>query len=70
MKRLPKLPYLQNIVEHYHQMVGSNDSRYYFDGSYHRWLSTLGFAVPVDDYLEFLDDFSDRDLTLFILRWS
>ena len=70
MKRLPKLPYLQNIVEHYRQMVGSDDFGYYADGSYQRWLSTLGFALPVYDYLEFPDDFSDRDLALFILRWS
>lgn len=71
MKKIPKLPYLQNIVSHYHQMVGSDNFQHYAGENYRQWLLTLGFAVPIDgDYLEFHDDFSDQELTLFILRWS
>lgn len=68
MKTLPKLPYIQNIVDHYHTstgiwMLGNSE--------YRNWLRQFGFAVPIrGDYLEFPDDFSDQDLTLFVLRWS
>lgn len=68
MKTLPKLPYIQNIVEYYHRstgkwVIGSDEYRY--------WLRQFGFAVPIrGDYLEFPDEFSDKDLTLFIIKWS
>jgi len=71
MKRLPKLPYIQNIVEHYREVTGSDHFKAYADGRYQRWLATLGFSVPIyGDYLEFPDDFPDEELTMFILRWS
>lgn len=66
MKTLPKLPYIQNIVNYYHEQHGPMFTKEYRD-----WLSQFGFAVPIrDDFLEFPDDFSDHDLTLFVLRWS
>lgn len=68
MKTLPKLPYIQNILNYYHTstgilMIGTDE--------YRSWLRQFGFAVPIrGDYLEFPDDFPDDKLTLFILRWS
>lgn len=71
MKQLPKLPYLQNILQYWAEQIDGDHYRYYADGSYQKWLSTLGFAVPVwGDYLEFPDDFTDEELTMFMLRWS
>lgn len=70
MKRLPKLPYIQNIVNHYQALHGDS-VKWLLDGSYSAWLKTLGFIVPThNDYLEFPDSFSDEELALFILRWS
>lgn len=66
MKRLPKLPYLQNIVCEYHEQHGI-----FFGAEYANWLKQFRFKVPVKgDYLEFPDDFSDEDLLLFALTWS
>lgn len=70
MKTLPKLPYIQNIVEHFQEIHG-HDFNAFADGRYQRWLTTLGFTVPVHgDYLEFPDDFPDSELTMFMLKWS
>lgn len=67
MKTLPKLPYIQNIVAHYHTSTG----KWSLGDEYRYWLRQFGFAVPImGDYLEFPDDFTDQDLALFILRWS
>ena len=67
MKRLPKLPFLQNIVMERRRQTGVP----IYDYGYIEFLKTFGFAVPIrGDYLEFPDSFSDEDLTLFILRWS
>lgn len=67
MKKLPKLPYLQNIVIYYH----TTHKTQYFKSNYRDWLSQFGFRVPVEgDYLEFPNDFSDKDITLFVLKWS
>lgn len=67
MKKLPKLPYIQNIVNHYHTSTGT----WSISKEYRDWLKQFGFAVPIrGDYLEFPDDFSDNDLLLFVLRWS
>ena len=38
--------------------------------NYVEWLATHGFKVPVDDELEFSDEFTDNDIMLFVLRWS
>lgn len=73
MKTLPINPYLQNIVRHYRDTYGlfthGPDGTYEL---YRPWLAQFGFVVPVrnKDQLEFPDDFSDRDLMMFILRWS
>lgn len=67
MKTVPKIPFLQNIVEEY-QHQGCED---WYSGHYREWLRQFGFAVPIrGDYLEFPDDFPDEELCLFILRWS
>lgn len=69
MKTLPQLPYLQNIVRHWH----STGNQYIGTDDYVEYLKQFGFQVPVDimkDYLEFPDNFNDQDLTLFVLRWS
>ena len=67
MKTLPKLPYIQNIVDYYHTSTG----RWAFSDEYRYWLRQFGFKVPIQgDYLEFPDDFPDEKITLFILRWS
>lgn len=66
MKTLPKMPYLGSMYAYYRQHYGT----FHGDG-YRKWLSSHGFEVPVrGDYLEFPDDFSDRDLLLFRLRWA
>jgi hypothetical protein len=68
MKTLPQRPYLQNIVRAYsqqgHRGVGTKH--------YRTWLAQHGFRVPVqyNDKLEFPDEFSEQDLTLFILKWG
>lgn len=67
MKTLPKRPYLQNIVTYYretHSIPGLGPN-------YSNWLRQFGFKVPIEgEYLEFPDDFSDKDLTLFVIKWS
>lgn len=72
MKILPKLPYIQNIVTHYHKETGRwAFPDWAFSDEYKYWLRQFGFAVPIrGDYLEFPDEFPDEKLTLFILRWS
>lgn len=38
---------------------------------YVNWLGQFGFKVPVEgDHLEFTDDFDERELMVFILRWA
>lgn len=67
MKRLPKLPYIQNIVQYYH----TSTRKWVCGDEYRYWLRQFGFAVPIrGDYLEFPDDFSDEQLTMFILKWG
>lgn len=68
MKTLPKLPYLQNIVQEYRKQSAAAN----FDQKdYIQWLQQFGFAVPVrEDRLEFPDEFSDEQLMMFILRFS
>jgi len=69
MKTLPQYPYLQNIVRHWHTLGNS----YAGTDEYINYLKQFGFAVPVDimkDQLEFPDDFDDKDLMLFMLRWA
>jgi hypothetical protein len=70
MKRLPKLPYLQNLVAAYRKEHGFDTARSVTD-HYREWLRQYGFKVPIEgDYLEFPDDFSDEKLLLFKLKWS
>jgi len=71
MKTLPHDPYLRNINAEYCRQNGlSYDELIEYD-EYIEWLGQFGFKIPMDyDELEFPDDFSDRDLTLFILRWA
>ena len=66
MKTLPKLPYLQNIVAEY-----LNGGAWPVGPEYKYWLAQFGFKVPVQgDYLEFPDDFSEKALLMFILRFG
>lgn len=68
MKRLPVLPYLNNMVEYYRKNYGSI---YNHHDAYVEWLKTFGFKVPIDkNNIEFPDDYSDEQLIAFILRWS
>ena len=69
MKTIPQHPYLQNIVAEYHRQRGATTV---FDANdYRKWLGQFGFRVPMDFHkIEFPDNFSDRDLLSFILRWS
>jgi hypothetical protein len=67
MKRLPKLPYIQNIVAHYHRQTGD----WTFGNEYPAWLKQFGFSVPIyNDYLEFPDEFTEEELLLFMIRWG
>lgn len=72
MKTLPQYPYLQNIVSVYRREYGLHDNDPVASDHYITWLRQFGFTVPVSsfDQLEFPDDFPDKDLTLFLLRWS
>lgn len=80
MKKLPILPYIQNIVAHYHNLRGGPHPERGIricemygisEDVYPNWLRQFGFTVPIDgDYLEFPDDFPDEKITLFVLRWS
>lgn len=72
MKRIPKMPYINNLLRYYRFNMGPVFAlRQNGIMQYHDWLKQFGFSVPVmGDYLEFPDDFSDAKLTLFILRWS
>lgn len=71
MKLLPKLPYLQNIVQEYHRQHQPLDGLWGFDSSYREWLRQFGFAVPVmGDWLEFPDDFREEKLLLFTIRFG
>ena len=68
MKTLPKYPYLKNIVSY---CCETQDLKVRPGSpSYRDWLLQFGFKVPVDDHLEFPDDFDEKELMLFILRWS
>lgn len=66
MKTIPKHPYLDNMFKYYWEHIGNP----MMSPNYVEWLDTHGFKVPVDDELEFPDDFSDNDIMLFVLRWS
>jgi hypothetical protein len=47
----------------------SNGPLYHDD--YITYLKSFGFRVPIEfGTLEFPDDFSEKDLMMFILRWS
>lgn len=81
MKTLPKIPYLGNIAAYYRETHDcepvsprkSASRRLIGLGTphYRDWLLQFGFKVPVEgDLLEFPADFTDQQLTLFILRWS
>ena len=74
MKTLPARPYLTNIAAHYlreHGIPGPWQGFGLAYDEYAPWLKQFGFKVPVDNnILEFTDDFSDKDLMLFVLRWS
>lgn len=65
MKTLPRYPCLKNLVAAYNAEGGRIGTPQYVD-----WLRQFGFKVPVEDNLEFPDDFPDQELFLFILRWS
>lgn len=70
MKKLSDYPYLQNIVSHYNKMNDNHNGPLTRD-DYITYLKTFGFKVPIDfGTLEFPDDFSEKDLMMFILRWS
>jgi hypothetical protein len=68
MKTLPQLPYMQNIVASYYQQGYQG----FGTDHYRTWLAQHGFQVPVKivGELEFPDEFSDQDLTLFMLKWG
>lgn len=67
MKTLPRYPYLQNIVAEYHRQHGT----WKISSDFKNWLEQFGFAVPVQsDCLEFPDDFSEKELLLFTLRFG
>lgn len=72
MKLIYKKPIIYNLVHEYRNIYGpifSNKNSGII--KYHEWLKQFGFSVPVrGDYLEFPDDFSDQQITAFILRWS
>jgi hypothetical protein len=77
MKTLPKYPYFQNIVTHYREThecepIRSIGKRRVGLGTphYRNWLEQFGFKVPVREDLEFPDDFDEKELMLFILRWA
>lgn len=76
MKRIPTYPYLRNIAIQYHEETKRWPSMGDYDSVAHqkhyaKWLEQFGFLFPIfNDYLEFPDDFSDKQLMLFILRWS
>lgn len=68
MKKLPRTPYLQNIVKEWHNIKPIDP---YLGDDYRNWLKTHGFTVPIqNECLEFPDDFSDDNLLVFILKWS
>lgn len=68
MKTLPKLPYLQNIVAEWHRVSGGT---WPVGPEYSYWLAQFGFKVPVrEDYLEFPDNFSEKELLLFTIRFG
>ena len=74
MRTLPARPYLTNIAEQYLREKGASGP---WQGvglvyeEYISWLKQFGFKVPVEDnILEFSDNVSDKDLTMFILKWS
>ena len=68
MKLLPKYPYLQNLETEYTALPGYMG----FAGYHYRdWLMQFGFKVPVmGDYLEFPDDFCEKKLLLFKIRFG
>lgn len=67
MKRIPKLPYIHNLVAEYARLCNN----VWVSKNYVPWLRTHGFSVPIrGDYLEFPDTFSDEDLMKFILKYS
>jgi hypothetical protein len=70
MTKLPDYPYLQNIVSYYRKMTDNSNGPLYHD-DYITYLKSFGFRVPIEfGTLEFPDDFSEKDLMMFILRWS
>lgn len=68
MRRLPREPYLENILKNWYdsgnELAGTDE--------YIEYLKTFGFVVPVQHgkWLDFPDDFDDRKLVSFIMRWS
>ena len=69
MKTLPRHPYLRNIVSYCCETQDLNvrPGR----PAYGDWLRQFGFKVPVEgDLLEFPADFDEKELMVFILRWS
>lgn len=72
MKTLPQYPYLQNIVAAYRCEYGLHDNTPVASDHYRTWLRQFGFTVPVPsfDQLEFPDNFSDKDMLMFLLRWT
>lgn len=74
MKTLPARPYLTNIASHYLQekdMDGPWQGVGLVYEEYIPWLKQFGFKVPVeDDILEFPDNIDDKELIMFVLRWS
>lgn len=72
MKRISKFPYIDNLFYHYRFNMGPVFSkREYGIVQYHDWLRQFGFEVPIKgQYLEFPDDFPDKKITMFVLKWG
>lgn len=72
MKQIPKLPYIHNLWRHYRFNFGPVFGLGQIGViQYHEWLKQFGFTVPIKgQYLEFPDDFPDKKITMFVLKWG
>lgn len=74
MRRIPKNPYLHNILQEYRRRFPLDEhtdlthrAKHYTD-----WVEGLGLKFPIiyDEDIIIPDTMSDENLALFIMRWS
>lgn len=67
LKLLPLQPYWNNVCKHWNK---EHINKIYDFSAFKEWQKEIGIKRILYGHIEFVDDFTNKDLLMFILKWG